>query len=87
MYGRAEGMDCPSLAGMAERDERPRCDGCGDAVGVYEPIWLEHAGGTLRRSSILALSGEERAQARRGWHVGCVATTNGRCGRRPRNPA
>jgi hypothetical protein len=47
----------------------PVCATCGDRVGVYEPIWLERADGTLVRSGLLEIGDEPIAC--RVFHSGC----------------
>jgi hypothetical protein len=54
---------------------RPVCAGCGDRVGVYEPIWLETPDGGVHHTSLLALSGEDSTSpARVYYHLGCLPT-------------
>jgi hypothetical protein len=55
---------------------RPYCAGCGERIGVYEPIWLHHDDGTLQRTSWLALNGHlhPRDSEVRLFHIGCLAT-------------
>ena len=50
-----------------------RCAGCGDVIGVYERLLVEHEDGTLYSSSILSLSERDRARGARLWHLGCAA--------------
>jgi hypothetical protein len=53
------------------------CAGCGAPVGVYEPVWLEHADGSLHPSSELNLDAQARRQAVRAWHAGCLPLETG----------
>ena len=59
---------------MNPLDSFPRCAGCGDRIGVYEPLWLEHADGSRVRAGLLtlgAVSAEHRL-----FHTGCLADEN-----------
>jgi hypothetical protein len=49
-----------------------RCALCGDRIGVYEPIWLEFADGSLHRSSFLNLGDHPGYDQSRLWHLDCV---------------
>ena len=49
------------------------CAGCGERIGMYEPLWCELPGGALGSSSYLNLSCEQRRGRWRCWHVGCLA--------------
>jgi hypothetical protein len=51
-----------------------RCPICGDVIGVYEPVFVEHADGTTTRSSLLNLDPQERAGAAALYHAACVDT-------------
>ena len=57
---------------LGEDAERVHCAGCGEVVGLYEPAWVERADGTLHPSSLLNLDAQERREAIRVWHAGCV---------------
>ena len=48
------------------------CALCGDRVGVYEPIWLELADGSLHRSSFLNLGDFPGYDPARVWHLDCL---------------
>jgi hypothetical protein len=49
------------------------CARCGDRIGVYEPLWLELADGTLQSSSFLSLDQYASHAQARVWHHGCLA--------------
>ena len=49
-----------------------RCALCGGRIGVYEPIWLELADGSLQRSSVLNLGDHPGYDQSRLWHLDCV---------------
>lgn len=49
-----------------------RCASCGDRVGVYEPLWLELADGSLHRSSFLNLGDFRGYDSARVWHLDCL---------------
>jgi hypothetical protein len=49
-----------------------RCAQCGDRIGVYEPIWLELADGSLHRSSFLNLGDYPGYDQSRLWHLDCL---------------
>lgn len=49
-----------------------RCALCGDRIGVYEPIWLERADGSLHRSSFLNLDDHPGYDQSRLWHLDCL---------------
>ena len=49
------------------------CAECGDRIGVYEPLWLELADGTVLASSYLNLGGHGPHECSRLWHLGCLA--------------
>ena len=49
------------------------CAGCGERIGIYEPLWCELPDGTLGSSSYLNLSCEQRRGRSRFWHLGCLA--------------
>lgn len=51
----------------------PVCARCGERIGIYEPLWLERADGTLCSSSYLNLGNHERSERARLWHPGCLA--------------
>ncbi len=48
------------------------CARCGDRIGVYEPLWIALADGTLRASSYLNLDEHELDERARLWHHGCL---------------
>ncbi len=48
--------------------DRPSCKGCGDRIGVYEPICQVTAAGT-EATSLLRLSGEPVGEV---WHMSCA---------------
>ena len=52
------------------------CTRCRDRIGVFEPLWVELADGTISPSSCLNLGqhlrNEERRLAR-FWHAACLA--------------
>ena len=50
-----------------------RCAGCGDVIGVYERLLVEHDDGTLYSSSVLSLSERDHVRGARLWHLGCAA--------------
>ena len=59
----------------AHVDHNPRfpvCLGCGDRIGVYEPLWVELADGGLRSSSYLNLGSDEARERSRLWHLRCL---------------
>jgi hypothetical protein len=45
---------------------------CGDRIGVYEPIWLELADGSVHRSSYLNLGDYPGYDRSRLWHLHCL---------------
>jgi hypothetical protein len=49
-----------------------RCAMCGNRIGVYEPIWLELADGSLVRSSYLNLGEHAGHDGSRLWHFDCL---------------
>ena len=51
---------------------RPLCPGCGERIGVYEPLWVitREAGAEL--TSWLQLSASATAAAAALWHVSCA---------------
>jgi hypothetical protein len=49
-----------------------RCAMCGDRIGVYEPIWLELADGSLHRSSYLNLGDYLGHDPSLLWHLDCL---------------
>ncbi len=49
-----------------------RCAMCGDRIGVYEPIWLELADGSLHRSSYLNLGEHPEHYEAQFWHLDCL---------------
>jgi hypothetical protein len=63
---------------VGSRDERwwKHCAGCGDRIGIYEPIWVEHPDNGTVRSSYLNLAAFERPQTWRAWHVDCLTPEN-----------
>jgi hypothetical protein len=60
---------------MPEHDDhpRPRCAVCSEVIGVYEPVWIEHSSGSLRRTSLLRLDRAEREGAAAIYHDDCVS--------------
>jgi hypothetical protein len=59
-----------------ETDEAPTrqllCTGCGDRIGVYEPILRVCEGATAERTSWLALRAEAAEEAVHAlWHEAC----------------
>jgi hypothetical protein len=46
------------------------CTRCGDRIGVYEPLWIALADGTLRASSYLNLDEHQLDEPARLWHHG-----------------
>ena len=52
------------------------CDRCGDPIGVYEPMWLQHPDGSLTDSSFLEIRDRlgDPHLATRFFHQGCLAT-------------
>jgi hypothetical protein len=65
-----------SVRAMTGTDTKPppRCAGCGDRIGVYEPLWIEDADGALVPASLLNLDDGQRARAIALWHLGCVVS-------------
>lgn len=55
--------------GEADRDERLRCDACGDVIGVYEPLIVVQPDGPLCTSAMRL----EDVRAPR-YHRACYAT-------------
>ena len=52
----------------------PRCAHCGDRIGIYEPMWMQQADGTLANTTVLNLEdGLWQEQSARFFHVGCLA--------------
>lgn len=49
----------------------PVCAACGDRVGVYEPLWLQHPDGSVVSSALLEL--EVRHADGRIFHSACLA--------------
>jgi len=60
---------------MAGNITQPYCAGCGQRIGVYEPIWLEFGNGTLLSTSLLNIDQEPSSeqQPERLLHLGCLA--------------
>lgn len=54
-----------------------RCAMCGDRIGVYEPVWLELADGSLHRSSYLNLGDYAGYDRSRLWHLHCLIPASG----------
>jgi hypothetical protein len=55
-------------------DTFPRCARCGDAIGVYEPVWWELSDGSITDSGLLALGYDPgRHSDSRFYHRGCLA--------------
>jgi len=48
------------------------CDRCGDVIGVYEPVWIEHDDGRITEGSLLGLDSDSRRKVRRTFHRDCV---------------
>lgn len=63
----------------AHHDETqfPRCEACGDRIGVYERIWVRHPDGRLESSSLLALDAELDTPSAQLYHTGCLAPSSG----------
>jgi hypothetical protein len=51
------------------------CAACGDRIGVYEPVWIEHPDVGMIRSSYLQLDPVTRRHGCSFWHDGCVTPT------------
>jgi hypothetical protein len=49
-----------SACAMNESSPFLHCAHCGDRIGVYEPVWLEYADGSVVESTLLSL-GDPRA--------------------------
>lgn len=62
---------------MEDRNWLLVCARCGDRIGVYEPLWLELADGTLHSTSYLNLAKYDLHQEPRLWHLGCLAPDAG----------
>jgi len=45
---------------------------CGGVIGVYEPVFVDLGRPRRMRTSLLALTTEERALTRAFWHEDCV---------------
>lgn len=45
-----------------------KCVVCGELIGVYERIYIDLGKGRIVRSSLLAISSQERRSARAYWH-------------------
>jgi len=59
---------------MAGDTTHPVCGTCGERIGVYEPIWLKHADGTLTATSLLNLDEELQSDSHQAFfHLGCLA--------------
>jgi hypothetical protein len=56
-------------------DEQPAitCTHCGERIGVYEPIRVEQADGSVGSSSYLNLTGAQLHGRPRLWHPWCFA--------------
>ncbi|HUJ34039.1 MAG TPA: hypothetical protein VLW51_02440 [Solirubrobacteraceae bacterium] len=59
---------------MRASNTLPVCATCGDRVGVYEPLWAEHADGTLIRTGMLQLDQHRHGAPgiSRLHHLGCL---------------
>ena len=55
---------------------RPTCTGCGERIGVYEPIWHIHAAGA-ETTSLLRLTEPIPGVL---WHVACADAAGFRAG-------
>jgi len=65
----------PSVVVVATQQDSggtPRCSGCDERIGVYEPLWIRDADGVLRPSSFLNLDEADRRGAAGLWHLGCL---------------
>jgi hypothetical protein len=64
-----------SVVSMSQQDTggAPRCSGCGDRIGVYEPLWMRHTDGALHSSSLLNIDEADRHRAAGLWHAACLA--------------
>ena len=51
----------------------PRCEACGDRIGVYERIWVRRPGGAVERSSMLTVEREPGTGSAALFHDGCLA--------------
>ena len=51
---------------------RPLCPGCGEPIGVYEPLWVitREAGAEL--TSWLRFSASTTTAAKELWHASCA---------------
>ncbi len=52
------------------------CMRCRDRIGVFEPLWVKLADGTIHPSSFLNLGQHlqhEECRQARFWHAGCLA--------------
>ena len=58
---------------MDESRSLPVCAHCGERIGVYEPLWLEVADGTLHSSSFPNLDRYAPHAPARVWHHACFA--------------
>lgn len=68
-------MNLEGWGSVAPNSTHHRCAGCGDRIGVYEPIWLQHVDGSLANTSLLNLGDQvlTGAEAPRMFHLGCLA--------------
>lgn len=59
---------------MAGTNTQHYCISCGERIGVYEPIWLQHADGTVANTSLLNLDDEHvrGEHSPRLFHLGCL---------------
>ena len=50
------------------------CAGCGDRIGVYEPLWWEQPDGSITDAALLALGQDARSGRVRSrfYHHGCL---------------
>jgi hypothetical protein len=70
--------------GMHAADLPRHCAGCGERIGVYEPLWLEQPDGTFSRTSLLNVSEHQQdGRQLRLFHSGCLAADNSRAGSAP----
>jgi len=52
--------------------ERPRCPGCGEPIGAYEPLWRTHPRVGGERTSWLEQAGTQRSPLEVLWHAECA---------------
>jgi hypothetical protein len=53
-------------------DQFPCCSRCGDRIGVYERIWVQHEDGALEESAFLRIRISDLARPIRLFHGGCL---------------